>query len=458
MKFRKNKVRLKILAVILGIIFFMPFFMPSINAEETSSLERSTEEKQSIYQLSPEEMERIKEIEPTVGPAKKFWDRIFIICDAQVLGLYSKSDNGNGIGGVNADLKFSPSMMLGPKDFLIPVYNGSYSHSKRVVNEIEGAQIYQSFQSHNANLAWRHRFSDELTGKINAFGTWSYTVETRDEDWGKGLYDYSDVGGDVDLRWVERPTDLEVQEYTAGFEYYNRSYPNYHSLISLASVTAPEDHEQNYNGYRLTAGYKFALINGWTASLDCSSLYKGFIDKKIIDSDGILKSDKRNDFVNDIDPAISYNINDNWILGLNNDYQIYTSNQNFYDSRGTVTLNDDVYTHDYYNYYSIGLMPGITYMKEMGPEKKLIATLTYGFTYKSYWDRNVQDFTGNYLDKTQTDYISDVAFNVKCPFDKNWALRFLAEYRNVRSNMRYEQYYLYHYALYNIGGGISYSF
>jgi len=456
MKVRKSKILLRLLSVILGITFFMAFFICSVKAEEASRLEKPIEEKETALEITEEDAKRIEEA--AVGVAGRFWDRVFLICDLDALGLYSKIGGGDGITGVDANLKLSPAIMLGPKDFLIPLYNGSYSRTKRAVKEVEGTQLYESFQSHNANLAWRHRFSDELTGKINAFGTWSYSVETKDEDWGDGLYDYEDIGVDLDLRRVERPTNLEVKKYTAAFEFYKREYPNYKSLITLASVTAAEEDEKDYRGYRVSGGYEFARFNDWALGLNYSFLFKDFADKKVIDADGVLTSDERDDFVHDIGLDYSYNISDNWILGINNNYRINESNQNFYDSRGTVPLGDDVYTGDYYDFYSIGLKPGITYLREIGPERRLVVNLAYAFTYKKYGDRNTQDSAGNYEDDSQADKISDVVINVRYPLNKNWALRFLAEYMNVESNMDYEQYYVYDYELYNVGAGFSYSF
>lgn len=444
-------------AVMLAVSFFIPFFISSVKAEEASRLEKPIEEKEIVFEISEEEIKRIEEA-ARVDITQRFWDRVFLICDLDALGLYSKIGGEGSVSGADVNLKLSPAIMLGPKDFLIPLYNGSYSRTKQAVKEVEGTRLHESFQDHNVNFAWRHRFSEEFTTKINVFGTWSYSVETKDEDWGDGLYDYEDLGVDLDLRRVERAADLETKKYTASFEFYRRKYPNYGSLISLASVTAPEEYEKDYRGYRLTGGYEFARTNDWSLGIDYGFLFKDFRDKKVIDADGILTDDERDDYVHNADINYSYKINENWILGIDNNYEIYDSNQNFYDSRATIPLNDDVYTDSYYDYFSIALRPGITYLRQIAPERTLVVNLLYGFTYKKYDERKKQDSNGVYSADRQVDKIFNVALNIKYPLNKNWALLFLAEYMDVDSNMDYERYYFYDYELYNVGAGLSYSF
>ncbi len=397
----------------------------------------------------------------SVSPIRPLIDRvedIILIGNIDLFGAYSKVPGGKDIWGLRYIGSISPVIKFSDRTYLIPLYNSSFKKERQIISVEEGARIYSHTQSHNLSLALKRIHTPRLSSRSNLFVGWNLNKETADESWGEGLYDYRDRGFEVDLQYTTQETEDRVGMLNFGLQYYRRDYPNFKSLISLASPTAPEVNEKNYDGYRATVGYELTRAQDLTFGAQYSALLKNFCDKKVIDSGGILQDEEREDNVHTINLNMRYAPSEKFTLGLDSELVINQSNQNFHDSRDTVPLTDDVFTPDYFDYLSYELGPSLTYIHKLKKGGDVRFKFDYSFLVRDYPGRKAQEQDDTYTDDDQTDLVHRFSATVSYPLTKRLRWIFLYEYSINRSNMEYERYYRYDYDIYHILTGISFGF
>lgn len=387
--------------------------------------------------------------------------RIIPIGNFQALGSYSDTDKETDLWGYNISGSFAPSVRLNDTQFLIPLYSGVFKRMRQYVAQEEGGRLYNTWQLHNASVALRTKHSEEWVSKFTGIATWNLLKETQDEEFGKGLYDYRDFGFSFDLRQSLPITESQQHGYAWGFQYFRRTYPNYKSLISLAVTTPPETDEKDFDGIKFSWGFDEISKKGLSWDIKPSLLLKFFTDKKLIRDDGTLDTNaKRRDYVlaNDLDFDVPILGSDRWVLSADSNLTYNHSNLDYYDSRGTLILNDDVFTKNYYTYFSVLTYPYITYYHLIGKEKKFALRGGYSFLYRHYPGRKARDAGGAYKNSKQRDKEHAVHVSASYPLTKqlSWVTYF--DYSWVRSNQKYEQYYRYNYNVYQVQSGISIEF
>jgi len=387
--------------------------------------------------------------------------KITPIGNFQMLGGYSDSDKSDGLWGYNFSGSYAPAVKLNDTQHLIPLYSGIVERMRQYITQEEGGRFYNDWQLHNASVALRTRHSREWVSRFTGIATWSFLNETQDEKFGKGLYDYRDFGFSFDLRQSLSVAESQQHEYGWGFQYFRRTYPNYKSLISLASVTAPEVDEKDFDGIKLSWGFDEISKKGLSWDIKPSLLLKFFTDKKLITEDGTLDGDsKRKDYVlaNNMGFDIPVLGSDRWVLSGDGNLTYNHSNLDLYDSRGTLILNDDVYTKDYYTFLSVSAYPYITYYHPIGKDKKFALRGGYSFLYRHYPGRLAKEAGGAYTDSKQHDREHAVHLSASYPITKelSWVTYF--DYSWVKSNQKYEQFYTYNYNVYQVQSGISIEF
>jgi len=388
---------------------------------------------------------------------KEVKDRIIPIIDATAYESYSRSDSGSDLWGFNAAGIFAPNVRLTNRSYLLPLYQGAYLKQYQVVNEDEGNQRYSENMTHNTSLSYYYRLTDRLSAKVTGISRLQFNNETSDESWGTGLYDYRDFGAALDATYRFRQAKDMLGEFFAGFEYYMRLYPNYRSLISLISVTAPETHEKDYNGYQIISGYR-VFTPRYNAELKYTLLIKYYLDKRLIGDLGILENDShRMDYFHMGNLSLSIPLEKHLTLALNTSATYNTSNQNYYDSRGTpLDWSDDVFTYSYYDYYTIGAGPGI-FFRYFIPKMKneCVVSVTYDYTFRQYTGRKAQDSDSTYLSSDEADTINTVRWSIKYPLAEHLSVVVFGDNTFSGSNMKYDRYYRYNYNLSRICCGIN---
>ncbi|MDD5737516.1 MAG: hypothetical protein PHH20_04415 [Candidatus Omnitrophica bacterium] len=387
--------------------------------------------------------------------------KITPIGNFQALGGYSDSNKSDGLWGYNISGSYAPTVKLNDTQYLIPLYSGAFERMRQYITQEEGGRFYNMWQLHNASLALRTKHSEEWVSRFGGIATWNLLKETQDEEFGKGLYDYRDFGFTFDLRQTVTMPAQKEHIYDMGFEYFRRTYPNYRSLISLASTTAPEVNEKDFDGFKFSWGYEDLSKSGLSWDIKPSLLLKSFIDKKLINEDGTLNgSSKRKDYVltNDMGFDMPVFGNDRFVLSGDGNVTYNHSNLDLYDSRGTLILNDDIYTERYYSFLSASAYPYITYYHPIGKDKILALRGGYSFLYRHYPGRKAQEVNGDYTDSKQHDREHAVHFSSSYPITKelSWVTYF--DYSWVKSNQKYEQFYTYTYNIYQVQSGISVQF
>jgi hypothetical protein len=379
------------------------------------------------------------------------------IVNLDAYGTYSDSNTGGDIWGASVSGSMAPVIKYGENLYIIPLYDGSYKRQKFFVHVEEGGRLYNEVQHHDLSLKTKYLATDELTINPYIFGGWDLNVETNDEDWGDGLYDYIEFGSGGDIDYLVYNTENGRVSLNCGSKWYLRHYPNYKALIALATVTAPEEDEKDFNAVEVTAGSQYSDLRAISLDLDYVLLMKFFTDKKIIDADGILKNDERNEFRNLLRLEASYipEPESGFQYRLISEVTHNTSNQNFYDSRGTTILTDDVFTPDYFDYISFEVNPRLSYVVKSG--EKIVAVIggSYDFLMRNYLERKAQESSGRYTSDEQLDYFHVFEISLEIPFHDNMSWVAICDYTINKSNMDYEQYYEYNYTMHRVLSGIS---
>ncbi len=386
-----------------------------------------------------------------------FGKKVIPILNLDLLGTYSKIQGHNDTTGAIVDVLASPAIKINDNHYVIPLYNFNYTREQQIITEEEGGYSVQQTLNHNVYLTNKLKLNDKLTTKISGFGSWSYNKETKDENWSNGLYNYTDVGGIMDFEYeLGDIRDNVFDEAGLELEYYKRKYPNFKSLISLASPTASEEDEKDYDGFKLIFGYLRDNPQGLSVEAAYQPLWKKYIDKLVIGSDGVLiDGDKREDNRHAFDLNLKYPTTKRLTLYLENELTINNSNQNFYDSKGTTSLSDDEYISNYYDYNSYMIRPKVSYAIPVKEEKDLTVHLAYAYLDKQYNDRKAQSSTGLYMSEDEEDQFHTFSFGLSYPITEKVKAIALFDYTIAKSNMEYEKYYRYNYDLMSIACGIS---
>ncbi|RKY28068.1 MAG: hypothetical protein DRP61_02720 [Candidatus Omnitrophota bacterium] len=376
----------------------------------------------------------------------------------EVLGTYSDIKKGEALWGYNIFGYICPSLKIDPTLYLIPLYTLEYKRLRQFISEEEGIVQYTNYLTHNLTLGLRKEFKKNWFIKISTLGTWNYVKETKDEDWGEGLYDYRDAGVSLDFRHRIR-TEKTFENYTWGFEYFRRKYPNFQSLLSIGMPSAPEKNEKDFDGYKFSFGWERATSEGLKFYIKPYLLLKFFLDKHLLNEDGTLNSSKkRKDTLLNLDWGISFPLTEKIRFFLDNNYSYNYSKLGYYDSKNTLILTDDKFIPRYYYYQSFLISPSLEYIYPLEGEKEISLKLGFSFLYKDYFDRKAQTESGTYSQKDQRDLEYELSAALSFPITKklNWLIRY--SYTWARSNQRYEAYYRYNYDTYLIEAGFSLNF
>ena len=376
----------------------------------------------------------------------------------EVLGSYSDIREGENLWGYNIFGYLSPSLRINPTLYVIPLYTLEYKRLRQFISEEEGLIQYSNYMTHNLTLALRKEFKKGWFIRISALGTWNYVKETKDEDWGEGLYDYRDAGLSIDFRHRVK-TQEALEDYTGGLEYFRRKYPNFQSLLSIGMPSAPEKNEKDFDGYKFSFGWEKTTSRGLKFYIKPYLLLKFFLDKHLLNEDGTLNSSKkRKDTLLNLDWGVSFPITEKIRFFLDNNYSYNYSKLGYYDSKNTLLLTDDKFIPRYYYYQSFSINPSLEYIYPLEEEREISLKLGFSFLYKDYFGRKAQTEDGTYSQKDQRDLEYGLSATLSLPLTKklSWLIRY--SYTWARSNQRYEAYYRYNYDTYLIEAGLSLDF
>ena len=377
------------------------------------------------------------------------------VFNAQLLGgQYYYNGQENSFGG-NGTLVASPYMKLNDKWAIDPVYSGSYQGTKQVTDLVGGGTLFQDSQDHSVSTKIIRSFDNHI--KVKAIGGYGMELlrETKDEDWGQGLYDHRRIYGGLEGEWSWSKERWVRMTY----DYYVIHFPNYQYLESqqqagLGRELAAPDVLNNHN-HAFGLSTQLGLPARGLLALDWSYTLRSYGDQHVVDLSGDLIPDTRQDHIQ----AVS--LNGTWPVYLQADYRIFTSilykftllgsNQNHYDA-GQTFFNSNYYaytTHEIQNQWTL----------LMGDANDPIA-LTFNGTLSRqlYPDRLTQDSAGTYQTADTRVDSALVGLTFSYPIAKKFRLIATTYAGWDDSNNTYQAVYQYHYHTATYLMGFSYAY
>lgn len=368
--------------------------------------------------------------------------------------------NGNAYGNV------APAIRFNERWTMLPVYTVNYQGTKPVTDPVGNGTLFQQSMDHRVSVGGIYEASERWRLKPNASYKAQFLKETRDEAWGRGLFDYRKIGVGFEAEDIYR----EPFSIRYAYDFYYVRFPHFQSLESKAGVdpngnplgreTAGANVLDTYNNqFTVTATRPFPYEAPKAALQASYSInYQQFPDQKLVDLSGQYLSGLRRDFLQTFSLSATapkpvtlfgdpYRLSNRFGIGMSYN----GSNQNTFDA------GQAKYVPDAYSYTSVWAGPAWTLA--WGPEKTqgwVSAGLTWFRT--QYLGRLVQEANGAYTDQKQrTDrYLLSLGYGY--PIAPNFSLRAQANFLWSDSNQHYEATYRYTYSTANYLFGFSYDY
>lgn len=365
----------------------------------------------------------------------------------------------------NVTANAAPAVKLGGGRLFLPLYNASYRGTKSVTDSVGSGSLFAQSMSHRLSFGYL-RPIEGTTWKVKPSLSyrWDYLKETRDETWGKGLFDTQTVG----LGFEAENTYKEPFLYRMGYDFFYTRFPNFQSLESKSgidaqgnplgretagvrtldtlnqqlsfTITRPVPYEQPV--VALTAGYRL--------------LWQKFHDQPLVNLAGQFVSENRQDFTNSFNASVlhpreAFGGKARLGLGFNTAFNYTGSNQNTYDAGQTTFIAD--------SYSNWSLTSGPSVSAAWGPkESQSTASAGLTWTRQSYFGRRVQNANGIYQNDTQNHDRYQFSLGYGMPIAANFRMLAQANFLWVDSNMAYEKTYKYSYNTSNYLLGFSYDY
>ena len=372
--------------------------------------------------------------------------------------LYSLSDleGSDALSGGDIQGVISPSIQMDEKSYFSFIYNGQYYKRREFYSDDIGYLERSEYQGHtftaqiSRNFGERNRFT--ITPSF--FYTQTLNKDGEETSWDGGLYNYRDTGWGLDFMAEDVGFAGAMGTFQIGAQIYAREYPNYDSLLDLATGLGTEKDEKDYHGVLFRTGYSWLQQAGFSWTANYSMLFKFLDDKKVVDENGLLSDDEQRDHLHTLDFNVWYLSNLGLKAGLITTLGLNKSNQNWYDGMGTVPLDDDVFIPDFYDYFVYRLRPNISYT--FGAFGLFPFTATYAFAYGEtlYTDRRAKYADGTYKPDEQKDKAWENFLELR--YDYNRRVSFIGQFQHItnRSNNDDESFYRYNFRIYNYYAGV----
>jgi hypothetical protein len=370
------------------------------------------------------------------------------IAGIQALGGLHKFRGERGRLSGNFDAVFAPAIRLDERWSLLPSWRSVWEGTKRVNDVLGTATPAQERMEHKiaARAVWadplsRWRLKPGLSYKT------TFLKETRDESWGRGLFDerLGVVGFEAEL------LTREPHSARASIDWFTASYPNYTTLESQAALQfqgqplARElvgDAALDRDGFRL--GLAFDAPAGERVRLDAafSAVWSRYGEQKVVNDAGQFDDRKREDLMTGLTLAArmphEWNADLRALASVTAGASFQTSSQNGYDaSRGR-------FLPGFYDWREVSLTPAVRVL--VGPARRAVAVdASVGLRRRTYGRRPPQDGLGVYQGGSLNTTELTVAGTVTYPVAPRFSLVFTLERASASSNQRYERFYRYAY-------------
>jgi hypothetical protein len=281
------------------LIFIALLLLPFLAAESLWAEQKSPRESMSGKSEA-------KEVEPSGYDNET--DRLILIANLQIVPMLSHLNGSGSLWGGSINALFAPAYRFNDKDFLILMYDGQYYKKWEFYSDDIGPKERTEFQRHTLTPMLRIDFGRGRRYSITPsfFHTRTYNKDIEPGGWSEGLYNYRDTGMGLDFDTRKLGFGGGKGSLKLGAQYYQRRYPNYISLLDLAdlennrSLLNTEKDEKDYHGIIASANYDWIKERGLSWAADYSMLYKRLDDKRVVDSNGVLSSEKQRDYLHSL--------------------------------------------------------------------------------------------------------------------------------------------------------------
>lgn len=367
--------------------------------------------------------------------------------------------NANVLANVTPAIKFDERWTL------LPTYSGYFRGTKAVTDAVGAGTLFQQMMSHRASLTGLYTVPDsDWRFKPSGSYKFEFMKETRDEQWGKGLFDYGKIGLGFEAEKVYRdPFSVRL-----AYDMYWIYFPHYNSLESKSGVDPsgnPLGRElsgtkvlNTFNKqFSVTASRPFPYNDPLVALQGSYSLlWQIYQDQPLVNEAGQYQRRNREDYVQTLNGSVSYPRSFKGdTLRLNSSFQAgltYSgSNQNTYDA-GQTKYVDDSYS---YMTWLWGPAFNLSWGDKKSPQT---AGLAFVWSLTQYMGRLAQSGTGLYTDDKQHQHRYLLTLGYGYPVAEHFRLTANTNFLWATSNQEFQATYKYTYNAANYFLGFTYDY
>ncbi|MBI4061241.1 MAG: hypothetical protein HY403_07405 [Elusimicrobia bacterium] len=378
-----------------------------------------------------------------------------------MLGQYFFENSAGSLSGFgDADLQLTRS--ISPETGFFFTGRSVYTGFKQVNELAGGGTLFQQSidNSLGAKLIRRYEGGYSLKPRVGVRS--QLFRETRDEVWGKGLYDFTRYEGGV--VW-ERKTRLGLSipwTYQFSYDLYYTRYTRFKTLSSQfgSELAAPDPGSRVLDAITHQLGYRseFDFPGFATGQLVYSLSLVSFLDQKVVSAQGQYLNAQRSDAAQTLSLGLSKRFLDlealgrvRPVAGAGLTFSNQISNQNHFDTDPSRLK----FVRGYYNYWEVRGGPniGATFLKTM-----IHARVGYEYAARFYSGRLAQLADGSYTNDKLTQSSQSVFIEAGYPFWRGLELKARGTWSSTSSNTKFEQTYKYNYYDYNYFTGIEWKF
>lgn len=354
----------------------------------------------------------------------------------------------------NAAVVAAPMMRLSPRWSLMPMYSGSYRGTKGIDDGVGASSLFQQSMDHRLSVTG-FRSLEGTTWRLKPQASYKreFLKETRNEDWGRGLFDYEKIGVGFEAENVYK----DPFSFRAALDMWRTRFPHYESLESRSGVDpngnplgrelAPRRVLDTWNTQLTLSGSRplpaadprYALSASW------SLMHQAYADQRLVNEQGQFDGGKRRDILNNaslnlVRPTPVRLAGQDMRLDLSGGVSAAwnISNQNSFDA-GRLR-----YIADSYSWWSFGLGPAaaLSWGDRKAPER---VSMGLRWSRLQYTGRLAQAASGAYNSAKQRQDRTTLSLGFDHPLAPRYVLQARINALWATSNQKFEQNYTFNY-------------
>ncbi|MFH1715307.1 MAG: hypothetical protein ABH857_03830 [Elusimicrobiota bacterium] len=378
-----------------------------------------------------------------------FSAELVTVADAQVLGGQYVFEGAPGTFGGIINFDFVPAIKFTDTFALVPSYYLNYKGTKDASELAGGDTLFQQSMDHTVIVKAVKKLNNGFKVKPRVSYRMEWLIETTDEKWGEGLFDYTKTSGGVEFE--KEFSEGKMNNLSFSYDYYAIVFPNYAALSTeygaeLAGATGANVLDFNTNEIGLSSKWK--LSDSVYGMLNYTIGLKAFVDQNIVEETGLYINDLRKDTANMI--LLNFSMpKQNIIYGIDYLYSSYGSTQNHYDATYLK------YIPDYYDYKEHSFGPSCRFKIGSAP---WTCYASYMLRLRNYDGRLIQDTVGDYGEDNVNVTAHSIILTTEVPVSTSLVFRTSLSYSAQASNMKYEQTYRYNFNTFNYFFGLGWKY